>query len=93
MNCKPGDLALVVCAYDPAAGMLLTVLERGELPGTLRAAPPFDGPLWRVDRAVAWFDKLLGITRMLPYFPDRYLLPIRPEADPEAALTEQEIAT
>lgn len=87
MNCQPGDLARVVCADDPAAGMILRVIELAELPGSLHPAPP----LWRVDRPVEWLDTWYGVTLKLPYFPDRYLMPIRPEADPEAVPTEQEI--
>ena len=92
MNCKPGDLALVVCADSPAAGMMLTVIERGQLPGARPSVTALDGPLWRVDRELWWHNPVTGEVATMPLCPDCILMPIRPEADPESVLTEQEIA-
>jgi hypothetical protein len=81
MNCKQGDLAIVVDG-SPNAGMMVTCLE--SLPAGFRRddLPPFItqhfeeslGPLWRVDRFLRW-----GATR-IRIAPDRYLMPIRPDS-------------
>lgn len=66
LNCKPGDLALVVAG--PAEGYIVRCIER------------FDGPWsdltfdagWRLDRAVPAIDG-----RVHHYKADAYLRPIR----------------
>ena len=81
MNCKQGDLALVIDG-GPNAGMMVTCLEW--LPAGSRRddLPPFItqhfeeslGPLWRVDRFLTW-----GATK-IRIAPDKYLMPIRPDS-------------
>lgn len=77
MNCKKGDLALVLCG--PNAGRLVTCLEALPAGHRLEHQPPnvhqyvdkAEGPLWRVDRDLEWGDLLY-----VPLAPDAVLMPI-----------------
>lgn len=77
MNCKPGDLALVISG--PAQGQAVICLEalpagfpRDDLPpGIEQRFDEKEGPLWRIDRPIEWGDLLY-----LPIAPDAVLMPI-----------------
>ncbi len=91
MNCKPGDLALVL--RPPSwAGKVVTVLRRSGPPDWAGMNFPGSENLWEVDRALGWAIRNSTQVVLLPLCPDDCLMPIRPEADPESVLTEQEIA-
>lgn len=82
LNCNRGDLALVIEGLD--AGKMVTCLEplpagftRDDLPPGWPSQKIHEeaGPLWRVDRPLAWGEPE-------PYIrlaPDKYLMPIRPD--------------
>ena len=91
MNCQPGDLAMIV--HPPAwAGKMVVVIERGYFPDGKHTNRQLRDQLWRVDRQLRWhYDADPSVGLMLPLCPDSYLMPIRPEADPEAVQTEEEI--
>jgi hypothetical protein len=68
MNCKQGDLAIVVSGA--AVGFVVTCIER------------YDGPWFEQDHAIGWrvdipLPKLLGGSRQ-PFILDSALRPIRP---------------
>lgn len=76
MNCRPGDLALVVRASLPVnVGKMVRCIRIDD--------PPFDRgealrgqPIWLLDRELTW--EFYGTTlRQLPFAPDTSLLPIR----------------
>ena len=97
MNCKRGDLALVIAG--PSTGLAVTCLEalpagwwRDDLPAKLRMRgarqqiEPAVGPLWRVERLIEWGwatpeGQKLGLPGSVCVVPDYALLPIRPEPD------------
>lgn len=98
LNCKAGDLAVVIgLSKEPwCLGLSVTCLEIMR-PGSRYRAD--NGDLWEcrenawvVDRDL-WGQKYPD-TRGTPahVISDRFLLPIRPEADPEAMPTEQEVS-
>ncbi len=73
MNCKPGDLAVVVKSMAGHEGKILRVLKLVQTPKNYMQLP---GGYWMVDR------QLPGISGdMTPVFPDAWLRPIRDPGD------------
>ena len=87
MNCKEGDLAMIVnTSKGVADGMFVTCIRNiGEFtphPGRIRWKPASD--VWIVDREVEWND---GLKRDM--VPDVNLIPIH-KGDPDAIDVNQE---
>jgi hypothetical protein len=97
MNCRRGDMALIIeCEPDPGlVGKLVTCIELapqrrmrcGRLSfrwGFFVESSPRE-PIWRVEGArPPWPLEVFGLTlasRRLPYIPDFCLMPLRPPAD------------
>jgi len=79
MNCKPGDLALVVRAALPEnVGKVVRCLEIA--PAGTEHFDPDEGPVWHIDRKL---PTIWG--RLVPYAFDRRLMPIRPSEDHETS--------
>lgn len=85
MNCKPGDLAVIVKSLAGNEGRLVNVVNSDVymLPGDLSGMPH---PLWRVRSlgepvrsTIGWIDKEFA-------FPDAWLKPIR---DPGEDATDE----
>jgi hypothetical protein len=38
-----------------------------------------EGPCWQIDRELHWVNTVTGAALLLPYAPDKILLPIRPD--------------
>ena len=96
LNCKQGDLALVIGSHPVNSGQVVTCLEllpvgffRDDLePGISQQVDPDEGPLWRTDKPLSWGED------GPPYMyiaPDRILRPITPPSD-LAVDTEQGLA-
>jgi hypothetical protein len=84
MNCKQGDLALVIRSNAANVGKLVRCLELLP-PGSCNTSVE-NGPLWRVDREMEW-DSPLGCTIPGCLAPDWALMPIRPLPNAETAET------
>ena len=84
MNCKQGDLALVIRGRD--AGKMLTCLEL--MTGGANIGGYFmRGDIWRVDRPISWFVYGLDVAEreeFVPYCCDALLMPIRPPSEDES---------
>jgi hypothetical protein len=82
LNCKQGDLALIVRGdHDNIRniGKLVTCLSLEDPPrGALRGS----GRIWKVDRPLTWRRNKSQQLHEQPYAFDEFLLPIRPEPDP-----------
>lgn len=79
MNCKQGDLAIVI--HGGSSGMLVRCVA--SLPAGFDSSPPWNGPRWRVDR---WLDSYTGMEkngRKMDHLPDSFLMPIRPPGEDE----------
>lgn len=78
MNCRAGDLALIVPpAYSKDCGKTVRCIR---LVGDVVQAGRFQhnvGPVWEVDRNVTW-SRVGGKDIEMPYCADRVLMPIRP---------------
>ena len=86
LNCKQGDLALVIRGSRVNNGRLVTCLELLPL-GSCNTSLSV-GPLWRVDRELEWENEL---GKFLGYaVPDSALMPIRPQ--PGSVDSQQESA-
>ncbi|MDE1866978.1 MAG: hypothetical protein KGI08_04615 [Thaumarchaeota archaeon] len=75
MNCKQGDLAIVVKSTAGNEGKIVTCLKLfNKVPGRTDS----HGPLWETDTALNNFNgltgKIVGTTR---YIPDSFLRPIK----------------
>ena len=77
MNCKKGDLALVVRSSAANNGKLVTCLELLP-PGSCNTSAE-DGPLWRIDRELVWESPLGEFPGYV--VPDWALMPISPKPD------------
>ena len=88
LNCKVGDLAIVVKSWSGNEGRIVRCLEL--LPAGLQGMDEEIGPLWRVDKA-------LSTTRGGKYngsafiAADCQLRPIRPLDEPETITTDNEV--
>lgn len=85
-RCAVGDLALVIGpprALEVGHAVTCVCLHTQEVHiphrsgRTLRIAAL---PLWFIDRPVTWTSANCGDI-LLPYYPDRWLMPIRPEPE------------
>jgi hypothetical protein len=83
MNCKPGDLALVIASSVPETGRNIgkTVTCVRLLNESEHNIPRDFGPIWLVDRLMDRFDMSTGAVVPCPWACDRYLMPIRPPAE------------
>lgn len=78
MNCKPGDLAIVVKSIAGNEGKIVRVLR-------LHPSPPlqfFDGPRWLIDQVL-----LDSLGRPIDHLADRVLRPIRDSDREDETLT------
>lgn len=91
MNCKPGDMAVVIAGTKGTqVGKTCTcirLLARHE-----HNVPDVFGPMWEVDCLMS-FTQPGGAQIWRSHAPDRFLMPINPRNDeeteaPEALLTE-----
>lgn len=81
MNCKPGDLAVVIRSWAGNEGRVVQCIEldawKSNIPGQFpdgRSSPP--EPIWVIDRPLPDFDGDMDCT-----IADSQLKPIRPQAD------------
>ncbi len=56
MNCRPGDLAIVIRSSAANNGKAVTCLELVSA-ASLNISPE-EGPLWRIDRELEWENEL-----------------------------------
>ncbi|CAB5219093.1 hypothetical protein UFOVP229_27 [uncultured Caudovirales phage] len=93
LNCRPGDLAVVVRSVAGNEGKVVTCL-RLHPPGTDNTSVE-DGPVWEIDRP------LVGVLRSRstgevfgrvssPYMPDKLLRPLRGDVAEDEAQREAE---
>lgn len=90
LRCKPGDLALVTGRFRETGKMVTCIrLEDNPRGGDLGS---YTGKTWRVDMPMAWQTRGQAVITEYntPHWPDCYLLPIKPEPDPEGDYDEQE---
>ena len=87
LNCKQGDLALVIGGRN--VGKVVTCLEL--LPTGSEYVDEAVGLLWRVDRPLEYLNEALGITANKYLAPDRILMPLNPgsAANPESLELDQ----
>ena len=87
LNCKQGDLALVIGGRN--VGKVVICLEL--LPAGSQYVDETAGPLWRVDRALEYLNEALGMTANKYLAPDRILMPLNPgsAANPESLELDQ----
>lgn len=85
MNCKKGDMALIISGVD--SGKMLTCIElAGDRPAEHDDLPDDPqnkfskrlGPVWRTDRPISWFANHQP-RGLMPYCPDEILRPITPD--------------
>lgn len=77
LRCKPGDLALVTFGLTSAGKIVTCIrLEDPIFPNGLRR--DHVGCTWLVDVPLRWVGQTI---EMVPYCPDQYLMPIRPEPE------------
>jgi hypothetical protein len=94
MNCKPGDMAIIIRSVCPnnvgkvvTCGHVLTQSELLEWHVLERY-----GAIWMVDRPITWTYAFRFGTRQAPLAADNCLMPINPLADDEtddSQLTER----
>lgn len=84
VNCKPGDMAIVIRGPRENLGLSVTVLR-------LHKHPVFagrvlvqcgGGPFWEIDRPLS-YPAMEGPPVHVPFSADEALMPIRPERDDE----------
>lgn len=83
MNCKQGDLALVIAGDN--AGRVLTCLRLIAADSKYSA----DAPIWRVDRNITWYHSYTGKKALFTICPDSILMPINPLGDIEEIETSE----
>jgi len=88
MNCKPGDLALIIKGCNTGKAVTCVRLAGPQLstPNGPRMTMFGMRPIWEIDKSVVWASKHDGDV-LLPYMPDECLMPIRPEPDERHVIT------
>lgn len=80
MNCKPGDMAIVI--RGEIAGQVLTCLRLANSFEVRAYHFPEDIAIWKVDRLMSWTDFWNECShQQIPYCVDSALMPIRPLDD------------
>lgn len=74
VNCRPGDLAIVIRSSAANNGKAVTCLELVSA-ASLNISPE-EGPLWRIDRELEWENELGKFQGSV--VPDWALMPIGP---------------
>lgn len=91
MNCRPGDLALVVGDTFPENACKVVTCIR-LLRHRQHSVEADYGPIWLVDIPMVFVHDDLGIVIREPWCPDQALMPINPRDD-EALEQLEEICT
>lgn len=89
LQCKPGDIALVIRGDDKDlnnVGKMVTCHALEDPPGMILK---FHGRIWRIDRLLTWRYRTTGALFESRYCPDAFLLPIRPRPGPVAGIEEK----
>ena len=89
LNCKVGDLAIVVRSVAGNEGKIVRCLEL--LPSGIDGAHPRQGALWRTDRALNRVEESGLKCSPANLCPDSFLRPIRPLDEPETITTDDEV--
>lgn len=86
MNCKPGDLAIVIRSptFKENVGKMVRCISIND-----HFVDPKNGAVWNVDRELTWFRYSTAGPATLCCAPDSVLMPIRGEPDPEGEYTER----
>lgn len=74
MNCKQGDLAIVVNSGTGEEGKIVRCVRWVGVNGAARLG---ESDLWEVDPPLRWGPRFGGETRLFPFAPDSCLRPIR----------------
>ena len=85
MNCKQGDLAIVVRSVAGNEGKIVRCLKLE--PAGFDYNDIDDGAIWVIDRSLNWIDERTGRTGQSPSCPDINLRPIRDNPGPDETLT------
>jgi hypothetical protein len=78
MNCKPGDMAIVI--HGSRSGMLVTCIRTvtgGEFKTSVGLEAANISPIWRIDSLIPWGPLNEPPAIYVPYALDKYLRPIR----------------
>jgi len=87
VNCKKGDLAVIISGFD--TGKIVTCVQL-ETPVWLQGYMHDLGPIWRVDRDLTWMEQsgnsFIKLLRKFssPHIPDHHLRPLPPPKDVDA---------
>jgi hypothetical protein len=92
LNCKAGDLALVLNDYMNE-GAMVRCLELLKTSASIDGMPAHErhGVIWRVDRPLWWIT--MGLAHESEYAPDMNLIPIQPKDDATAIAPERKHAS
>jgi hypothetical protein len=81
MKCRPGDMAILSAGSD--AGHAVTCIRVEDPPSPFHIAGNY-GPIWLLDKPVTWRHVFAFMeSEKVPYWPDRFLQPIRPDELPD----------
>lgn len=92
MNCKKGDLAIVVAGNRTEyLGMSVTCLHLVD--NNIYRIPIEVGPVWEVDKTFSWHTQigLFIVDISKPWMPDKLLRPITPDAGMKRDEAERDI--
>lgn len=89
MNCKPGDMALVVKSEHGNIGKVVTCIRLATPDESFLFASSLH-PYWLTDRGLVHVRSFSGERAILPFAPDAYLMPINPLND-EQTTRETEV--
>lgn len=86
LNCKPGDLAVIVRSTCGNEGKIVRCIELH--PAGTDNSPIFKGPIWEIDAPIpsTWGDQT-------PYCPDSQLRPLRDNQGADETLTWLDVPT
>ena len=79
MNCKQGDLAVIVRSSSGNVGRIvvcLNIASTGELCRTFGSSMYSYAPIWRIDVAVHWRGSVSGCIEV-PFITDKAIRPLR----------------
>lgn len=87
MNCKPGDLAIVVSSKTGNIGRLCRVVAMATSHDAAAYGVQLRGPTWIVSERMRVRNALTGLEKFVPLAPDVALRPIRGQEGTDETLT------
>lgn len=97
MNCKQGDLAIVIRGFGEEIGKCVTCIRLlptgAEVPGMDNQFSDHEGAVWEIDTKLTWTYSMSRDLFRIPFASDKNLMPITPPPDADFTDDDKDVPT